>query len=80
MHRSYAWKLVTQVDEDIWLHWLRAQRACQLAEEANFQIPHLKQWFKWESDKYPEFYSSRKYEMGKTMKDPQRRIKGKNSA
>lgn len=77
MHRSYAYKLVTQVDGDIWLHWLRAQRACQLAEEAGFQIPHLKQWFKWESDKYPEFYSSRKYEMREMMSNPQRRIKGR---
>ncbi|KXB06016.1 hypothetical protein AKJ52_02655, partial [candidate division MSBL1 archaeon SCGC-AAA382C18] len=42
IHRSYAWKLVTKVDEDIWLHWLRTQRVCQLAEEADFQILHLK--------------------------------------
>lgn len=72
--RQYAYKLVTDVDDSIWLHWLRAQRACQLSEELGFSIPDLKAWFGWKTGIYAEKYSSRRHKMRAKMKNPQRRI------
>lgn len=73
--RQWAYNMITAVDEDIWPHWLRAQRACQLSEEAEFSIPDLKDWFGWETDKYAQYYSSRRYKMRDKMLNPARRIR-----
>lgn len=75
MKRSYAYTLVTGVDSDIWLHWLRAQRACQLADELDFTLEERMAWFEWEDDTYPRMYGSRKHEMRDKMRKPKRRIR-----
>lgn len=75
MKRSYAYKLVTTVDSDIWLHWLRAQRAGQVSDELDFTVEDRQEWFEWEDDKYAKLYGSRKYEIRDKMKKPKRRIK-----
>jgi len=75
MGRSYAYVLITEVDDDIWPHWLRAQRACQLADELDFTLEDRQNWFDWESDEYPRLYGSRKYEMRDKWRKPKRRIK-----
>jgi len=73
--RAYAYKKIVGVDDDIWPHWLRAQRACQLAEESDFTLDELQDWFGWETSKYARFYRSRKYTMREKMSEPKRRIR-----
>lgn len=74
MRRSYAYTLIVGVDPDIWPHWLRAQRACQLSDEADFTLEERQDWFEWKDDEYPRYYGSRKYEMREKMSKPKRRI------
>lgn len=75
MKRSYAYTLVNTVDSDIWLHWLRAQRACQLADELDLTLEDRMEWFEWEDDEYARLYGSRKYEIRDKMENPKRRIR-----
>lgn len=75
MKRSYAYNLVTTVDENIWLHWLRAQRAGQVADELGFTVEDRQDWFKWEEQKYAKMYGSRKYELRDKWRNPKRRIR-----
>lgn len=75
MRRSYAYQIITAVDSDIWPHWFRAQRACQLADELGFDLEERQDWFEWEDDEYPKLYGSRKYEMRDKWREPERRIR-----
>lgn len=75
MKRAYAYTLINETDDEIWPHWLRAQRACQLADELGFDLEARQEWFKWEGQKYARLYGSKKYELREMWRDPVRRIK-----
>lgn len=41
----------------LWLHWFRAQRACQLVSDYGFELHDLIDWFSWEHLKTALTYS-----------------------
>lgn len=55
---TWAYILLRRVDTNIWCHWLRAQRACQLVEDYDFTITQLQKFFGWKRFETPLEYAS----------------------
>lgn len=63
--RITAWFYLNEVDDDLFPHRLRAERATMLAEKYNFTTFLQKKFFKWETDDLPDIYTGEE----KLMKD-----------
>lgn len=50
--RKWAYQLIDKIGDrvglELWPHWFRSQRACQLASEYDFREASLLEWFEWE--------------------------------
>jgi hypothetical protein len=55
---TWAYVLMRKVDKSVWCHWFRAQRACQLVEDYDFNIPQLQKFFGWKRFATPLEYTS----------------------
>lgn len=59
--RSKVWSLFQSVDEDLYPHWFRAQRACQLAVEYGWDASDLSEFFEWKHWPTALRYASKGY-------------------
>ncbi|MFH2109956.1 MAG: site-specific integrase [Candidatus Bathyarchaeota archaeon] len=63
LSRAWGYKTVVRVGEraglDIWPHWLRSQRASQLAADYNLQVLDLVDYFTWQKADMALHYSRR---------------------
>ena len=54
--RKHAYKLITAFNPNIWLHWIRGQRAFNLHVVYGFNVFQLKDWFNWKRVDTPLWY------------------------
>jgi len=55
--RTQAYRIVRKLDENLFPHWFRAQRASQLALEYGFDVHDLIDFFNWKSLQTATHYS-----------------------
>ena len=55
-NRDWAYKLIVKWNPNIWLHWIRGQRAFNLHVVYGFDIFQLKDWFNWSKIDTPAWY------------------------
>ena len=49
--RQWAWMNIVAVDESWWCHRIRSERATQLHNEYNYEVPELMRFFNWSDPK-----------------------------
>lgn len=57
LSRIHAYRIVRKLDDEIFPHWFRAQRASQLALEYGFSVHDLIDFFSWKSLQTATHYS-----------------------